>query len=386
VRAPHTAHLPKRRRPTRARRAWPRMVALVLAVVALVALAVAALPVAPARAASEPAPLWEYQSRVEGAYDAVEAAAMVEMTDLAASELAADINTLLPATEQVEMDDGTVLVVDNSILRSLVSRLAALETPHQRREVVSEMRRHLASLRQAVSGDPGHIPADPEALQELIDAQAAPTRSPLAEFFGDLLEWLLERLQVWWERAGANPTASTIMTWVTVGIAAALTAGLAFLLVRVLLRSMAARARPDTLLAPVPIGPADAPPAAEPPADPLAAADALAAEGRLTAAVRMLLSGAARMLAQAGVLRQTKTRTNGELLAQVRADAAVREPLTELAYTFDRAYYGHREPDRGAYDAARGSYRKLARIVERRTLGEEGPSEPDGPAQGGDAA
>jgi len=281
-----------------------------------------------------------------------------------------------------------VLVVDNSILRSLVSRLAALERPEQRREVVSEMRRHLASLQQAVSGDPGQIPADAEALQELIDAQAAPTRSPLAEFFGDVLEWLLERLQVWWERAGANPTASTVMTWVTVGIAAALAAGLAFVLGRALLRSLAARARPDTLLPPVPLGLAGAPAAEEPPADPLAAADALAAEGRLTAAVRMLLSGSARMLAQAGVLRQTKTRTNGELLAQVRADAAVREPLTQLAHTFDRAYYGHREPDRDAYDAARGSYRTLARIIERRTLGgEEAPAPESGtPAEGGDAA
>jgi len=345
-----------------------------LAVGVAVALAVVAGAIGPANApaasADDAAPLWEYRSRVEGAYESAEAASTHELTDLAASELAADIATLLPATEQVDLGDGRVLTVDNSILRSLVSRLDSLETPDERRDVLNEMRRHLASLRQAVSGDPAQVPADRARLERLLSAERAPTRSPFAELFGDIVEWLVEWLSAWWEGVGTSPTASTALTWITVGIVVALLSVLAFVLGRAAVRAMRARARRDVVLAPV--VPSRLPHAAEEPsADPLAAADALASEGRLTAAVRVLLSGAARRLARAGLLRQTRTHTNGELLRQVREDAAVHEPLTGLAAVFDRAYYGHREPDREAYDAARIAYRTLVRVIEQRASGPE---------------
>ena len=66
--------------------------------------------------------------------------------------------------------------------------------------------------------------------------------------------------------------------------------------------------------------------AADLPDDPLAFAEALAAGGRRREAMRALYGGAARRLVDAGAIRRMRTRTNAELLRDVRESASLAAP------------------------------------------------------------
>ncbi|TLM72997.1 MAG: DUF4129 domain-containing protein, partial [Actinobacteria bacterium] len=92
------------------------------------------------------------------------------------------------------------------------------------------------------------------------------------------------------------------------------------------------------------------------------------ASGRTRDAVRALFGGAARTLVERGVVPQTRTRTDGELLADVsRAAPPVAPPLSELTGAFELAWYGHVEPGEDGYAGARGAYeRTLAEVGEMR--------------------
>ena len=310
--------------------------------------------------ADTPSELEQYANRVDSALELAESASGEMLTQEKTEELALGIDTLMPGVETIEISGGTVRV-DNSILRSLTTRLSAAENTTQRERIHTELVAHLRSMNLAMQGNPATVPHDPAALEEILGTQYVPQRSLFAEFFGDLMERIAAALERWWSGAGASESTSTLMTLGTIGVMALLLAVLAILLVRALVRALRARASSDpSVIAAVSGSEVRSP--QDLPDDPLAAADLLAAEGSLTEAVQMLLRGATRMLRQAGRLRQTRSRTNGELLRQVASDPEVADPLAGLANLFDRAYFGHRVPDSGEYAAARVYYERLARV------------------------
>lgn len=330
------------------------VVLLLLAVVLFVTMAPGVV------VADVPSELEQYTNRVGSALELAESVSGDDLSTEDAEELALGIDTLLPGIETIEISGGTVRV-DNSILRSLTTRLAAAENTTQRARIHTELVAHLRSMNLALQGDPSAVPYDPAVLEEILGTQYAPQRSLFAEFFGDLMERIAAALERWWAGAGASEGTSTLMTLGTIGVMALLLATLVILLMRALIRALRARAFSDapgvaTLSGSEVRVPEDLP------ADPLAAADLLAADGSLTEAVQMLLRGATRMLRQAGRLRQTRSRTNGELLRQVASDPEVGDPLAGLAHLFDRAYFGHRVPDSREYAAARVYYERLSRV------------------------
>lgn len=333
-----------------ASRARARLAAIAIACVLACLLA----PAVPTYAAQRVLPVDEYRSRVDAAIDDIDAARDRPMDSRTASELAADVNTLLPATLPVETDRDTV-VADNSILRTLVSRLDAAKNPGDRADIADEMRRHLVSLSSSLGTPGAAVPEDPEALREIIAAQRVPSGSTLTEIVGKIAERLLDILQKWWESAGGSPETVSILSTGMVVLLAVLLVFLGWVLVRALLRARAATAAPETVRPAAP-GPVVA--AAEGlPADALAYADGLAASGQMREAVRALFGGAARALVEAGAVVQTRTRTDTELLAEVRANVPhAHGALAELANAFEVAYYGHVEPDTERYGEARAAY------------------------------
>ena len=329
---------------------------LFLAVIAILATVLPGIAVA-----DVPSELEQYANRVSSALELAESTSGVMLTQDTAEELALGIDTLLPGSETIQTSGGA-LRVDNSILRSLTTRLVSAESTTERAKILTEIVAHLRSLDLSLQGNPAAVPQDPAALEEIVGAQYAPQRSMLADLFGDLVERLGLALQEWWAKAGASKGASTLMTLGTIGVMVLLVVVLAILLVRSLVRALRARADSEEPGA-VTLPGSGVRPSVGLPADPLAAADLLAADGRLTEAVQMLLRGATRALRQAGRLRQTHSKTNGELLRQVASDPAVAEPLAGLVDLFDRAYFGHREPDATEYAAARAHYERLIGVA-----------------------
>ncbi|MDP2181753.1 MAG: DUF4129 domain-containing protein [Actinomycetota bacterium] len=311
---------------------------------------------APAPAAQRVLPADEYRSRVGAAIDDIDVARDRSMDSRTASELAADVNTLLPITLPVEVD-GQKVVADNSILRTLVSRLDAAKNPEDRADLADEMRRHLVSLEASLGGPGAGVPEDRETLEKIIAAQRVPSRSPLAEIVGKIVERLLDVLQKWWASAGGSPRTATILSTGMVVLLAVLLAFLGWTLVRALLRARAAAATLEPAGGTRAVGGPVVAAAEGLPADALAYADELAGRGLFREAVRALFGGAARALVEAGVVVQTRTRTDAELLAEVNASAPrAHGKLRTLAVAFETAYYGHVDPDAERYEEARAAY------------------------------
>jgi hypothetical protein len=108
------------------------------------------------------------------------------------------------------------------------------------------------------------------------------------------------------------------------------------------------------------------------PADALTFAEDLAGQGRFREALRALFGGAARSLVERGLLRSTRTRTDGELLSDLRESApGVVSPLRSLAETFESAWYGHFDPGVEGFRAAKDDYRETLSAVERTVSAEE---------------
>lgn len=303
----------------------------------------------------------DYRERVTEARALVKEALQGEGPDeIEAFTLATQLNELLPATQVVDVN-GTDVQVDNSVMRGMVARLASAPRATVRLAVIQELSDHLSSLERA-TGEPGQaVPQDAEALSALLAEENPNSRSALSNLFGDLVERLGKLLMDWWETIGASPGASRILTTITIAVLALLTAVLVWVLIRAFLASRAGAAKPALGVRAAHVGPVVA--AAEGlPDDPLAFAQECAAQGDLRGALRALFGGAARLLAQAGVVRQTRTHTNGELLAMVRAfgQSALHGPLESLCGRFERAWYGHHEPDAAAFAAAREEYVAIA--------------------------
>lgn len=324
----------------------------------------------PAVAAQHVLPADEYAARVSAAINDIDIALQQPMDARTASELAADVNTLLPITLPVEIDGGQ-MTVDNTILRTLVSRLDAAKSPQDRADIADEMRRHLLSLEASLGTQGAGVPQDPEALASIIVARTVPQRSPLSEIIGDIVEKLIVLLQKFWEATGGTSESTTIFTTVTIAVLAMLLTLLGWLLVRAVLHARAATATPETPDAERASGPVVL--AAEGlPTDPLAYADELARTGMIREAVRALFGGVARALVEAGVVQQTRTRTDAELLSDVRAAAPrAHEMLQVLAHAFESAYYGHVELDELRYRDARAAYEAVLVAVRRPADGGE---------------
>jgi hypothetical protein len=333
----------------------------------LLASATAGLLVADSAGAQEERPVssWdEYAERVDEAY----ALALELGVDVAsyreAHELAAGVNRLLPVTELVDVE-GAVIEVDNSVLRSEVARLDAADDARRRRRAAEAITGHLASLARSVDERRAlDVPSDPEALEELLAGERSDLQQRLqemiAEFAERILRWLNDLFQV-----GDPEQATVIARFVTTALLVGLGLLFAWIVVRLVRYFMARRREgaPETKVS------HDAEPivaAAEGlPDDALGHADTLAARGDLREAVRALFGGAARALVEEGVVRQTRTLTNAELLREVRpVSEQASAPLAALSGTFESAWYGHQDPGRPGYDDARGRYVEVVAAAE----------------------
>lgn len=310
----------------------------------------------PARAVTD---VDEYRGRLEDARKKVDAYIETGAID-GAGELAITVLTALPSIERVSVGD-TVVVVDNSILRSLVARIDVSRDPERRLQIARDMKAHLGSIERSLPGDEDAVPADPGALAELLDQHRAQVRSPITEILGGLIDRLGEAFARWQSSIAESRSASRMLSFVIGLLILILFLLLAFTAWRVAVRVLGATARRGPAVAdrshslpPVIASEAGVP------ADVVGFAEALAAEERFAEAVRALFGGAARVLAERGHVTRTRTRTNNELIAEVKAGvphAAV--PLRRLALSFERAFYGHVDPGPDGYRAALRDYRQL---------------------------
>lgn len=310
----------------------------------------------------------EYRRRLVTAHEYAEDGLEAEAwrTERSSQDLATLLDRFLPGTERVRVGERTI-DVDNSVLRSLVASLEFGKTPEERRETLVAVESHLGSLRLAVD-DAAQVGASDRALlEELLarpDLSSRPTvRDALARLLDRITTWLQDWFARVMNRRGAATATDVGLGAVFVSLAALLVyafvqmwRGISASVARHDERVMAERASDAAVVA-----------AAEGlPADALAYADTLAAEGRFREAVRALFGGAARTLVDLGILRSTRTRTNAELLADLAPVAPpVHAPLAELSATFERAWYGHADPGSEGFVAARARYRESLKHAER---------------------
>ncbi len=303
----------------------------------------------------------DYRSRVSEAWRLV--ASANPRTPAETGTLATRLDALLPPTERVQTDDG-FLALDNSVLAGLTVKLARARTNAERQEALGDIRAHLETLRDLVgdTGTPGApVREDPSALARLVAEREAAAGSPISAWLRDrverLLRWLSERV----ERLQRTRSADTVTRVLQIGILVVLLlllAWVAFLATRAVRRATARRSERSKGAQPPPVVPA----AEELPTDALAHAAALAATGRFREAVRALFGDSARSLVGAGLVRQTRTLTNSELLAEARhASPEVASGLAGLCARFEVAWYGHRDPGETGY---REALREHAAIAE----------------------
>ena len=332
-----------------------------LVVAALLSLAAAM----PAAAQSGVSAFEDYADRVRRAHDAASSSTMLVETREEAHGLAVELDRLLPATEDVRLDD-TVVHVDNSVLRAQVADLDAAETSAGRRKAAEELAEHTASLAQAVGAvEAGEIPSDPDALEELLaggQERGETLGGRLTELLERATEWfgrLLSRLGVAESESGA--TVARTIVWVLAGL---LVIAAGWFLVR-LVRSFSGRERHKRKEEAEEVGETVVSAAEGLPPDALRYAQDLAAEERFREAVRALFGGAARRLVEEGIVRQTRTLTNAELLAAVQpVSPALERQLLELSDGFEVAWYGHEDPGRDGFDRARERYRRVMQAAE----------------------
>ncbi len=344
------------RRTSAAVRRAVRFVATVLAA-ALVAIVSLAALLPPAAFAAGAVPFDDYIVRVREARVEVSRAEARIPDTRTAEELAGRLSALLPRTEVVDVADGHSVVVDNAVYDSLVMSFEVAADGPARAALLKDIGGHLDSLERGL-GRSGQPPAeDPEALARLLGTHRAEQRSAFSEAFSRLVERIGIALQRWWAAASGSPGGRTAMRAVTVAVLAGMTLLIVVVAVRVAVRARRGLAPATAASRPREGADAVVAAAAGLPGDPLAFADALAASGETREALRALFGGAARMLVEAGFVVQARTRTNAELLLEVRPRSqAAYEPLARLCRGFERAWYGHHVPDAGAFAAARADY------------------------------
>ncbi|MDO8846848.1 MAG: DUF4129 domain-containing protein [Coriobacteriia bacterium] len=288
-----------------------------------------------------------------------EAADLTEATPARAAEVAEAIDSALPSDETVDLDGSRIPVRDKKLLE-LAGRLGSARSSSGIRIAADEVEARAIALLEAIgTGRVVEVPEDREALATILEADDDDEGTTL----GDLLIDLAERLADWLEglfaglpgvNAPEAPDIDLSGAWpYIVALSAAVAAGL---LVRLGMWVMARRRMRAVVAAeedgaPVVAAAEDLPP------DALAYADRLAGAGRFREAVRALFGGAARTLVDVGAIARTKTRTNGELLNDVRTSApGVVSDLDGLARIFESAWYGRRDPGKAGLDLARTHY------------------------------
>jgi len=343
---------------------WHRATAARAGSAALAALLVAlwVLPTQPSAAREAISTLESYSASIAEAHDmSVRVLADESVTAAEADELSELTLSILPAHRLVSMGEQ-VIEVDNTVLTSLAERLGAARDARSRTEIAEDLQGNLAAQAVAV-GEPGTaVPADPEALDELLNEQRIQERSAMSEWLAALVERIGEMLLGWWDGAGASPAVAGTLRVVTIVLLTLMALGLAWMLLRVVIQLRAGTAK--RAAAPRYADDAAIVAAAEGlPDDVLAHADSLAHAEQWRDAVRALFGGAARELVHAGYIIEAHRRTNGELLLEIKPAAPhVYEPLAALCGAFERAWYGHHEPGSEGYALARAEY---ARVLEQ---------------------
>ncbi|TDB37661.1 MAG: DUF4129 domain-containing protein [Actinobacteria bacterium] len=302
--------------------------------------------------------LADYVARVTEARTAVEAALPGVGEPSAAGQLGAVVRDRVISVESVTVS-GASMPVEQGVLLSLVVRLDGARSETTRREAAEDMLAQLRSQEVAL-GQPGTPPAgDTALLEKILTDEGVVETLDARQRFQEFLQKLIDKVLRWLEGVtGAKSTQTTFraLYYLLLVLSVFVIAWVVFVLAR-RMRSVVARSdgsgddtSGDAVIA-----------AAEGlPDDALAFADAEAAAGRYRDAVRALFGGAARELVERGIVPRTRTRTDGELLADVAlARPTVLPPLSELCDAFEPAWYGHIDPGADGYAAARAVYSKL---------------------------
>jgi hypothetical protein len=348
------ARSPRGARPRARNLIWVLAGALVLATV-----------LAPFATASEMTAV-EYADDVAAARDAVSSAGDAVETAEGAAAVAEAVRELVPSVAEVAYEGGTV-TADGSMTLALVVELEHASSARDRREAAGRLDAHLASLQLAV-GSPGTPPEGDAAVLSQLIAKHSQGGSGTDEWLSDLADRITQWVNDLLARllgSEATGTGARVVFYALLGVAAAAVLALIYIVIRRWLLSTAPRARrlAGAVLTDAPVVPA----AEGLPGDVLAHAEREAAAGRYRDAVRALFGGAARSLVRAGVVQHTRTRTNAELLRDVRlASEPLSGPLGELCRVFEPAWYGHLDPGPDGWTAARTSYDAIVRSLETR--------------------
>lgn len=348
----------------------PRRATLVRALAVIVLAVVFVSLTASIAFAEDDAATWaDYADRVALAREAVDDSVGELLDSREGTDLAARVFTLLPAREVVLLGERQTVVVDNSLLRSMVTDLDTSDTSQERAEAVGDLSAHLTSMQFAVGQQGETVPTDPELLGEILDARQ-PDNSQAQEYINELAQ----RFAAWFDSLFGEfggESATNFIDWVVRGIVLVLALVLLYIAFRVLKRLRRSTKERDTRIAEASGAPVVA--AAEGlPDDALAHADGLAAAGQYREAVRALYGGAARSLVEAGEIRQARTLTSGELLAAVGpALPEVRQTLAHLSAVFEAAWYGHRDPGESGFLQARADHVLILSALTRESSGGE---------------
>lgn len=346
----------------------PSAPARVSALLACIALVLAVLLAPGLARAAEASDSHAFAERAADAFTLVDR----ELDDIGnaatARRVAEEVSRLLPPSETVTVD-GREVDVDDSVANSLATSLGRADTAEQRKSAGRKLHEHLASLSSAVplrQPGPGPVSGDPAVLRKLVRERVSTSDEDLtrrvSEWIGALIDRILEALL----RGADSAGGSTTLQIVYYGLIILSVLLLAYVVWRLVRRLRASVSLPDTRPAADVSQPVVA--AAEGlPLDALAYAEELAAAGRHRDAVRALFGGAARRLVEADVIAHTRTRTDGELLADVRAASPeVHGPLASLTAQFERAWYGHSDPGAEGFAEASARYREVLSAVDGR--------------------
>lgn len=132
------------------------------------------------------------------------------------------------------------------------------------------------------------------------------------------------------------------------------------LLLLALVRWAQGRRRSAALPAPGPLAAAPAPFVA-----PLGAADALAAQGRFTEAVHVLLLDTLRTLAGRTGAVIPPALTSREILGKIPLEPPAREPLASLVLAVETSVFGGRPAERADFDACVDHVHRFAAVYQR---------------------
>lgn len=366
-----------------------RLTAVLLTAVFLTAvIAVACLALSPARPAradeatfsEQTSTLADYRDRVRRALDVTIAAHDgVPYSASASEDLAIRVDELLPPIEVV-LVDGRGVLVDNSMLRSMVESLRAARSPGQRLHLADRMEEHIASLAVAVgTGDGAKIGSDPAALRALLAGRTAPGDEGISKTLSEWIDALLAWIGTQWGNVTSSPGGAFLTELIRWAVIVTLVGLLTFLAYRVFERVRSSLAAADSAVPTVGDIASMTPFEEALPADALAYADDLAGEGDFRDAVRALMRGSVRALRHAGWLYRTRARTTGELLYLLEgAPATIDGPMRGLALEFDRVWYGHRDPGPTGFARAREYYLRLTEALARRGSAHAEPEHADG--------